>query len=74
MTGSTELTLIFVLIQCLLIIYCRYLYESHVSQSPISFVTNQFVGDSDHIVDEVKISPPEDETPDQFIDKGKRFK
>ena len=69
-----ELTLIPVLIPCLLIIYCRYLYESHVSQSPsfvTSFVTNQFVGDSDPIVDEVRISPPEDETPDQFIDKGK---
>lgn len=69
-----ELTLIPVLIPCLLIIYCRYLYESHVSQSvlsPVSFVTNQFVDDSDHIVDDVKISPPEDETPDQFIGKGK---
>ena len=47
-----------------------------MSQSPsfvTSFVTNQFVGDSDPIVDEVRISPPEDETPDQFIDKGKWF-
>ena len=42
-----------------------------MSQSPISFVTDQFVAERDEVVDEVKISPPEDEIPDQFMDKGK---
>ena len=44
-----------------------------MSQSPISFVADQFVDDidvSDNVVDEVKISPPEDKSP-KLIDEGK---
>ena len=44
-----------------------------MSQPPIDFVTNQFIDDidvSDDVVDEVKIPPPEDESP-KLIDEGK---
>ena len=45
-----------------------------MSQSSFSFVTDQFVADSDDVVDEVKISPPEEQSPDKFLDEGKCFK
>ena len=62
---STELTLMRVLIPCLLIIYCRYLYESHLSQSPINFV----IADNDVVADEIDQSQLKDESPQ--IDEGK---